>query len=159
VRIKEITNYLLDRVCNTTLFEMAHERKLALDTVRAVTNQIIFHLIYLYLYPESSAKNHWKTELNAFLNKIDNLWLKPNGRKKLSGKDYYDKLFSEPLEGDIIQLKSRVNKIIQKEGKPNSEVNLYLLKESLEKIIHTISYDLSNDDFISIENYLQLFKK
>jgi len=157
VRITEITNYLLDRVCNTTLFEMAHERKLALDVVRGVANQIVFHLIYLYLYPESPAKNHWKTEINVFLNKIDNLWLKPTGRKKLSGKDYYDKLFSEPLEGDIIQLKSRVNKIIRKEGEPSKTINLFLLKESLEKIIHDISYDLSNDQFVTIEDYLTHF--
>ncbi len=154
MKLREISDWCLDRVIETTLFEMANSRSDAIEVVRGVSNQIIYHLIYLYLYPNSNAVNHWKSELNKFLNIADDLYLKPSGKKKLKGPDYYKLLFQNHLEGDMIQLSSRIRKAIAKEGSPQIQINEYFLKERLEKILHTISYDLANDKFTDINDYL-----
>lgn len=154
MKLREISDWCLDRVIETTLFEMAHDRKVVISTVRGLANPIIDHLLYIILYSNSTAINHWKKELNSFILRLNRLSLKPSGKKKLSGDTYYDLLFNEPLEGDIIQLDRILKYIIEKEGTPTIDINKFQIKERLEKILHTISYDLSNDKFTDINDYI-----
>lgn len=154
MRIREISDWCLDRICETTLFEMADSRSDAISVVRGVSNPILYHLLYLHLYPKSNAINHWKSELNKFLSTADDLYLKPTGKRKLTGSDYYRLLFLNLLEGDIIQLSNRIKKVIRKEGQPHIQFNEYTLKESLERILHKLSYDLANDTFTEINDYI-----
>jgi hypothetical protein len=148
----KIFEIILDQVSNTALFEMAFERKNAINAVRGKAKPIVDHLIYLLIYKNSKARNHWKSELSAFIDSIDYLYLKPS-KRKLSGNDYYNLLFEEPLGGDIIQTEKLINQAIRKEDNPDIKVNPYILKESLEKIIHKLSFDLANDQYISIDDY------
>jgi len=154
MRIVEIANYVLDELSKTTIFEMARDRRDVIEKVRGMTDPIIDHLIYLYLYPNSINKTHWFNELNTFLEKIDRLYLKPSGKRKLTGNDYYQFLFREPLEGDIQQLKTILKHIIRKEGTPEEIINYSELLEYLEKTIHKLSYDLSTNNFNNIRNYV-----
>lgn len=154
MKIREISDWCLDRISQTAIFEMADSRSDAIAVVRGVSNPIIYHLLYLYLYPKSNALNHWKSELNNFLSIADDLYLKPTGKRKLTGQDYYRLLFLNPLEGDIIQLSNRIKKIIRKEGPAQIDINLYDLKSSLEKTLHKLSYDLSNNKFTDINDYI-----
>ena len=149
MRISEI---ILDKLNETALFEMAFERKTAINIVRGKAKPIVDHLIYLLIYKNSNARNHWKSELSAFINSIDYLYLKPS-KRKLSGNDYYNLLFEEPLGGDIIQIEKLLSQALSKEGDPNATINPYILKESLEKIIHKLSFDLANDQYKSIDDY------
>lgn len=157
MRVREITEKCLDLIIDTRLFEMARERSDAINKVDGVSNPIIYHLIYLHLYPKAQTVAHWKKELNTFLATADDLWLKPTGKRKLSGADYYKLLFENPLEGDIVQLESRVRKAIRKEGQPTIPVDLPRLKEILEKTLHRLSFDLANDKFTDINDYLENF--
>lgn len=150
MRISEI---ILDKLNETALFEMAFERKTAINIVRGKAKPIVDHLIYLLIYKNSNAINHWKSELSAFINSIDYLYLKPS-KRKLSGNDYYNLLFEEPLGGDIIQTEKLLSQALSKEGDPNATINPYFLKESLEKIIHKLSFDLANDQYKSIDDYV-----
>lgn len=155
MKFHEITDWFLDRVAQTTLFEMAKDRSEAINKVEGVANPLIYHLIYLYLYPHSTTINHWKSEIdNKFLDPIDDLYLKPTGKRKLTGNDYYRLLFKDPLEGDMIQLSSRVRKAIHKEGPPQVDVDYFHLKEILEKLLHKVSFDMANNKFKTINDYL-----
>ena len=133
---------------------MADSRQDARSDVRNMREPIIDHLIYLILYPNSIDKNHWLTELSTFFDKIDRLYLKPSGKRKLTGDDYYELLFRQPLGGDIKQLNKRVGRVIEKEGKPEINRTASEILESLERIIHTVSYDLSSDTYTNIKDYL-----
>jgi len=154
MKIGEVTNSFLDYVSGTVLFEMADSRQDARSDVRNMREPIIDHLIYLTLYPNSINKNHWLTELSTFFDKIDRLYLKPSGKRKLTGDDYYELLFRQPLGGDIKQLNKRVGRVIEKEGKPEINRTASEILESLERIIHTVSYDLSSDTYTNIKDYL-----
>jgi len=154
MKIVEVTNSFLDYVSKTVLFEMADSRQDARSDVRNMREPIIDHLIYLILYPNSIDKNHWLTELSTFFDKIDRLYLKPSGKRKLTGDDYYELLFRQPLGGDIKQLNKRVGRVIEKEGKPEINRTESEILESLERIIHTVSYDLSSDTYTNIKDYL-----
>jgi len=152
VKIKEI---IIDYFMSTTLFEMAHERQLVIDRVRSKARPIIDHLVYLHFYPDSDYADHWIKELNAFVDEFDDLYLKPGGRKKLTGNRYYQILFREPLEGDIKQLRKFITRALKKEGQPTVTVSDTQLLEWLEKILHKLSYDVANDVFDDIKNYLK----
>ena len=152
--IVEVTNLFLDYVSSTVLFEMADSRQDARSDVRNMREPIINHLLYLYLYPNSINKNHWLTELSTFFDKIDNLYLKPTGKRKLTGNDYYELLFRQPLEGDIRQLNKRLKRVVEKEGKPEVNYTSAEILEKLEKTLHSLSYDLSLDTYSSITDYL-----
>lgn len=154
MKIVEVTNLFLDYVSSTVLFEMADSRQDARSDVRNMREPIIDHLIYLILYPNSINKNHWLTELSTFFDKIDRLYLKPSGKRKLTGNDYYELLFRQPLEGDIRQLNKRLKRVVEKEGKPEVNYTSAEILEKLEKTLHSLSYDLSLDTYSSITDYL-----
>jgi len=77
----KIRELLLDKLSNSTLFEMAYERRKAKDTVTDLSPQIFDHLLKLFVFESPDTVNHWTQEINSFLNKINRIYLKPNKTK------------------------------------------------------------------------------
>lgn len=150
----KITDIIVDRIINTDLFEMAYQRKRAIDKISNFQDQIAIHLIkYLYYDMPEETKNHWKAELDAWLESINRVKLKNN--KKLDGYQYYKILFTEPL-GERVNVEDCVKDINKNSGMKSKQgiIAISELHVKLERIIHKIAYDLSNGKFYSINDYL-----
>lgn len=144
MRIFEIiTDYLLD----SPLFEMAFERKTVVNKVRDISITLSRHLIK-YLAFDDQAKNHWLNEINGYLNMIDDVTLKPNN-KKLSGDVYYSLLWDGPLNDGIDSITRKIRSMTRNEYKDckRSQLSDAQIYETLEKVLHKLSYDMANNIF------------
>lgn len=148
--LDNVTDWLSD----TSLFEMAYQRKEVINKIRNLQDEIATHLVKHEMYDVPvETKKHWQAEINAWCGKIHKLKLK-NG-KKLSGDMYYTLLFSEPL-GERTDIEGIIDTIDIIDGMDEFDKNLSIseLHERLEKIIHKISYDISTGTIKHIRNYL-----
>ena len=154
MRIKDL---MADWLSDTEIFEMAYQRKKAIEIVSSHQDQLATHLVKHLCYDVPvETKKHWEAEINAWIAKINKIQLK-NG-KKLSGDMYYELLFNEPL-GQISDLRGIINTVNKFDGMDDYTVNKNLndSHEKIEKILHALSYDLSNDKAEKIQHYLELY--
>lgn len=155
MKIKDI---VLDWMLDTVLFEMAYQRKHAIRMLENLHPQIAKHLIkHLHYGVSNETKKHWEAELNAWLGTLNDLVLK--GNKRLSGDVYYEHLFTRPL-GTLVDVEQRIRTIDKLDGMASHDKvgTSQELHEKLEKILHAISYDLSNDKLEPINHYIENFK-
>jgi hypothetical protein len=151
MRLREV---VLDYLSETKLFEMAFERKVAVNKARNLQNQISRHLIKVYMYRDSEYVNHWCNELNTWLNDIQDNIIR--GTKRPLDFDTLMKiLFVEPLESiaEVQNLMNRVHREYKdlKIDQPDAGVvhkNIYLI---VQKICDTIS----NSRFQDIQTLLR----
>lgn len=153
----KISDIVQDWLFDTPIFEMAHQRKRAIELVTNHQHQIAVHLIkHLHYDVSDETKNHWEAEINAWLGSIKGIKLK-NG-KRLSGDVYYRILFTEPLgeTTDIIDLIDTIDNFygMNHHGKIGS---VQFLHERIEKILHTLSFDMANGKLKQIQYYLTEF--
>lgn len=150
----KITDAVLDLLNDTLLFEMAYERKVAINKIRELQTEICVHLVKYFYFEYNRNSDHWLTEIDAWLSKINFIRLKPNG-KKLSGDAYYNILFDEPLGhgvvaiNDITTYLNRTYKDLSKSG-----LSDYQILEKTEKALHSISYDIANSKFTTLKDYI-----
>jgi hypothetical protein len=79
--------------------EMAYPQKLARDILTGIADPINEHLVKLVAFQfDPQPRDHFKTELRSWLNKIQRIRLKPNARTG-SFKFYFDPLFDYPFGG------------------------------------------------------------
>jgi hypothetical protein len=139
MRLREV---VLDYLSETKLFEMAFERKVAVNKARNLQNQISRHLIKVYMYRDSEYVNHWCNELNTWLNDIQDNIIR--GTKRPLDFDTLMKiLFVEPLES-IAEVQNLMNRVHREYkdleiDQPDAAVvhkNIYLI---VQKICDTIS--------------------
>ncbi len=151
MRIKDL---MADWLSDTELFEMAYQRKKAIEIVSSHQDQLATHLVKHLCYDVPvETKKHWEAEINAWLLKMHKLKLK-NG-KKLSGDMYYELLFKEPL-GERTDVQGIIDAIDVIDGMDayDKVMSVPELHERLEKILHTLSYDISNTNIKHIKEYL-----
>jgi hypothetical protein len=137
---------LVDLLNKTILFEMAYERKHALNRLDSLSHQISTHILKLIIFNNSSNFNHWLGELNSWLNQVDDIRLKPNN-KKLNKQDYLKYLKELYLENE-----DQVQKNIQKLKKlyPNEQVSIddsTKVTNKLNNLINKICIELAADKF------------
>lgn len=150
MRIKDL---MADWLSDTELFEMAYQRKKAIEIITNYQRQIARHIIkYLYYDVSQETKKHWIAEIDGWLSIVDEIKLK--NKKRLSGDVYYKLLFDEPL-GEITDIQGIVKNIdkIPGMGDFNKIGSLTELHIKCEKILHAISYDLANDKFSDFLHY------
>lgn len=143
-----------DWFSETTLFEMAYQRKHVISKIRDLQDEIATYLVKHLCYDAPfETKEHWEAEINAWLLKIHKLKLK-NG-KKLSGDMYYELLFKESL-GERTDVQGIIDAIDIIDGMDayDKVMSVPELHERLEKILHTLSYDISNTNIKHIKEYL-----
>lgn len=78
-----------------SIFEMAHYRKDAVDTIRSLSGTILIHIIKVKYLKGNINENHWKNEIKSFFRKVNSIRIKPKS-KKFTFEEYMDFLFIEP---------------------------------------------------------------
>ena len=150
----KITDIVANYIIESSLFEMAFKRKVVVDKVRNFQLQIARHLIiHLYYNVREETKSDLRSEIDTWLNDIDDYRLKNN--KKLDGYVYYQLLFIEPLE-ERVSVEMHINKInVGSNMKPKQGlISIGMLHESVEKVLHAVAYDISNNSLKDIKYYL-----
>lgn len=138
---------------NTSLFEMAYDKKVTIEKARNLQDQIATHLIKIIVYPYSDSIQHWKNEVNAWLIKLQKNKLKGTG-KPLSKELFYKILFDEPL-GELSDIQDEIY-ILEK-----TYLDMKIQEYDPRKISSILSYamlgvceDMSNRKFENISDYL-----
>lgn len=150
MRLREI---LLDAIINTKLFEMAYQRKIAIDKVRSRQDTIALHLVKLLMFSNNNVVPHWKTEVNSWISELNRIKLKPYNHR-LYSDNFMQLLFDEPLGTstdtyDFIKEVYRLHNQI-----PPSNINPEQVNKALALIYKSISDDLAIGNFTHIDNYL-----
>lgn len=153
-----LSDLVKDWVLETDLFEMAYQRKKAINIITGLQQPIARHVVkYLHYDASNETKNHWIAEINAWLYTIDEIKLKNN--KKLSPEVYYKLLFDEPL-GELTDLQGIVKNIDKDDSMSiyDKSNTLPETHEKCEKILYTISHDLANNKFTKFTDYIDMVK-
>ena len=151
MRIREI---LLDYIGETKLFEMAFERKIAINKARNLQNQISRHLIKLFMFQDSEYVNHWSNELNTWLNDIQDNIIKGTHRP-LDTRTLMKILFVEPMES-VDEVQNLMNRVYReyktlKIDQPDAGI----VHKNIHAIAEYICDDITNSKFEDVKNYLK----
>ena len=146
---------MIDFLNETKLFEMAFERKIAIQKARNLRNQSSRHLIKISMYSDSEYVNHWFNELNSWLWDIQDNILK-NTKKSLDYPTLMKILFEEPME-TVDEVQYKMNQIYReykdlKIYEPNSAE----IHKHLYLIINAMCKDISDNNFEDIKRYFEI---
>jgi hypothetical protein len=152
----KIFDIILDRLNETTLFEMARSRAQAKDIVTDLSSEIVDHLIKLFVFNSPQNKQGWITEINAWLDKIDNIYLKPNAKKIDSTTLYNWLVFDSSPHYSGNYISSRVQKMLATSYKnvPVYDYDPDHVMKQILNILSNVCKSIGNDTFTSIENYV-----
>ena len=106
MKIKEI---LVRSLMNTKLFEMAYERKQAINILVGIQDHIAEHLVKLFMYSGDRNVSHWKSEVDGALRRINRMRLK-SSNDYLDKSTLFDYLFTQPV-GTIDDVQVYMNDI------------------------------------------------
>jgi hypothetical protein len=152
MKLKDI---LLDKFIETSLFEMAYERKRANSFVDNISYTMIEHIVKMFVMPNAHYWNHWGKEINGWIRQIRSIRLKPKS-KPLSRGDLIEGL----IDGPEPNFKSIVNGLKFEYDNDKFEIpdNLPLLVQNcLVWIINEIvrTNNENSEDYIDIRNYFK----
>lgn len=156
-----IFDIIIDKLNETTLFEMAFERKKAKKTVTSLSPQIVKHLIKLFVFNSPENKNTWISEIDGWLNDIDDIYLKPD-KEKLEFIDVYDWMINQSgpyyngqyVESVVTKLKSTKFKNVTTYDYDSNHV-----MEKILTILNNVCKSIGNNTFTTIEDYLPIERK
>lgn len=148
-----IIDLLLDRLSETRLFEMAFERKKAVDKAISITNQLSRHMIKLIMYDQCQETNHWCTEVDSWLHDIQDTTLKASQRP-LPYRDLMYLLYECPLE-HISEVQKKMNRIHKQYlSHKIVEPDAGVVHKRLMDIYSQVCKDISEEKFETIADYL-----
>lgn len=146
----QLIDNIADLLMEVHLFEMAYQRKVIVNRIRALSFQIASHVIKIYLYPSNTALRGWEKEIQAWVADLSHM--RYDGTKKLKESDYFKLLYSEPFIGsDIVEL---VYSMSVKNGLPKIKdgVNIdHKIKSFYEKLAKELS---GKSVFVDISNLI-----
>lgn len=147
----------LDRLNETTLFEMAKSRKDAKNLITSLSPQIVKHLVKLFVFNSPENKNHWISEIDNWVLEIDDIYLKPSN-KKLDWQTIYNWMI---FDSSPYYSASYINGIVNRWKKTQYvDVQMYdydaeIVLNQILRIIENVCKDLSEPQkFESIKDYL-----
>jgi hypothetical protein len=159
MRIKEI---ILDAIIRTSIFEMANDKATVIHQTHSLTPVIISHLVKIFMFgKESRAFNHWCSEINAQLRRIQLNKLK-SSKKPLTKEKLYDIMFDGPL-GHTSTVEEWISMIWDERdntGKykyhrlPILQPNGVIIHRDIQRVLDKVTTDISNQIFKDIRNYL-----
>ena len=152
-----IRELLINGLISTNLFEMAFSKKVAIDRARDLQLQIARHLVKIIMYSESQYVSHWSSEVNTWLDKIQDHRLKGTNRP-LSESELTNILFIEPL-GTISDVQARMNRNYR--DYPDLKIDqsdALEISKQLSWILPKICDDISNENFTDIRMYIEELK-
>jgi hypothetical protein len=153
-----IFDIIIDKLNETTLFEMAFERKKAKKTVTSLSPQIVKHLIKLFVFNSPENKTKWISEIDGWLNDIDDIYLKPD-TEKLEYVDVHDWMINQSsphyngkyLDSVVRKLKSTTFKNVTTYDYDSNHI-----MEKILTILNNVCKSIGNDTFTTIEDYLPI---
>ena len=156
MKFKDFKEFLLDKIIETDLFNLAFRRKRVLDKCSELSWEICKNIIELCCFEKSDTKEILES-INDCLYEIENL--KINLRIKLDYHYYYDEIWLKRID-DYRQLKDIAEHIKKREYK---EINLkYIdyndLYDKLCELMKEVSRDIENYDLNNFEYYLDKYK-
>ena len=142
---------LLDMLMETRIFELAYNRKVAMDKVRDLSLNTSMELLKILMYKNSRNQNHWRGKLNGWFSGI-----KRYTKGTLKERDLFHLLWTEPL-GDLDQLVDLISMVEADYYSPSYHINyndLPSLHNHMKNIFTVISRDIANNKHININNYI-----
>ena len=147
---------VLDLLINTPLFEMAYERRKAKDLISDLSPNIVDHMIKLFVMHSPETKNHWISEINSWLFKIDAITLKPKN-KRLQKTDIYEWLLIDNVptyDASYVHRKIKHWKNSEYQNVIYTDFDAEFVMNKIKQILEHVCMDISNDNFQSVKNYL-----
>ncbi len=147
-----LTEYIVELLSKTKLFEMALARADYLFTVRLVAGQIVENwclVRYCTLFdPDNINKNNWKTELEAPCYKLFQVVTKHN-KKRLLETGLIKEL---ELNNESVLTKYIIRKF--KKERIADELRMSVVKHDFAEALPHIIYLLSEDDYNELYRYI-----
>ena len=142
---------LLDMLMETRIFELAYNRKTAMDKVRDLSLNTSMELLKIIMYKNSRNQNHWRGKFDGWMSGI-----KRYSKGTLKERDLFHLLWVEPL-GDLDQLEDLISMVESDYYPPSHHIDyndLPSLHNRMKDIFTNISSDISINKHININNYI-----
>jgi len=142
---------LLDILMETRIFELAYNRKAAMNKVRDLSLNTSMELLKILMYQDSRNQPHWRGKFDGWMAGI-----KRYAKGTLKERDLINLLWEEPL-GNIDQLEDLISMVESDYYKPSHHINyndLTSLHKQMKDIFTSISKDIVNNKRININNYI-----
>lgn len=124
------------------LIEQAKNKNAIENQLYAIGDEIVYHLVKLFLFPTNECKNHWIKKLYAFLPRISKV---KTTKKYPSSRVIYSYLFGDMEDSFLEQVESYID--------------VALLKDDLEYNSDDITDNLKIKLFDFIRNYCKWISK
>lgn len=151
-----------DYILYSPLFELAFQRRKAMDKIRDISFILFYHILKVKLI-ENGSKYHWKKEIFGFILSVYDIRFKPYS-KKFNKEDYIEFLFVEPFcDSDSSSYKNVFNirqdyiESIKDRIKIDYDIDVEITKETLEEcknFIIKISEYISNNEMNKIKELI-----
>jgi hypothetical protein len=135
----------------TRIFELAYNRKTAVNKVRDISLNTSMELLKILMYKDSRNQNHWRAKFDGWMASI-----KRYSKGTLKERDLFHLLWVEPL-GDLDQLEDLISMVESDYYSPSYHIdysNLPSLHKQMKSIFASISRDISINKHININNYI-----
>jgi len=142
---------LLDILMETRIFELAYNRKTAMDKVRDLSLNTSTELLKILMYRGSRNQNHWRGKFDGWMSSI-----KRYSKGTLKERDLFHLLWVEPL-GDLDQLEDLISMVELDYYAPSHHIDyndLPSLHNQMKDIFTSISSDIAINKHININNYI-----
>ena len=142
---------LLDILMETRIFELAYNRKTAMDKVRDISLNTSTELLKILMYKDSRNQNHWRGKFDGWMSGI-----KRYSKDTLKERDLFHLLWVEPL-GDLNQLEDLISMVELDYYSPSYHIDyndLPSLHSQMKNIFASISSDIAINKRININNYI-----
>lgn len=147
-----INEMLINGLMATRIFEMAFSKKVAIDKARNLQNQIAKHLVKMIMYRNSEYFNHWGSEVNGWLEDIQDNRLKGNNCP-LNEKDLEKILLGEPL-GTLSDVQTKMNRAYREYPELSIEQsNVDEVSRTVSWVLIRVCRDVSNESFTDVREY------
>lgn len=142
---------LLDILIETRIFELAYNRKTAINKVRDISLNTSMELLKILMYKDSKNQSHWRGKFDGWMASI-----KRYSKGTLKERDLIKLLWEEPL-GDLDQLEDLISIVEADYYKPSYHIDyndLSSLYNQMKNIFTNISKDIAINKHININNYI-----
>lgn len=145
---------LLDGLNQTTIFEMAHRRRDAVQFALNLSEQIAEHVLKILVFERGGHTQHWHKEINTWLRSIQSKQLKSTGRP-LPRQDLMRLLHEGPFE-HLGEVKDRIRDAVR--NYPNHKIkqsDASVIHQQLASLYSAICSNISLNQFEQVEPLLK----
>ena len=138
------------------LIEQAKSKNNIENQLYAIGDEIVYHLIKLFLFPNNESKLHWIKELYAFLPRISKM---KSTNTYPSSSFIYAYLFGDNEDTFIEQAESYIDEALIKDDLEViiGNVNLLKLRDYIKNYCTWLSCNLSSKGFITLQEIKNYF--